>query len=116
MDPDVYMQAGSAFVMLIAGGFAGWRAWKAERRANQAAESAGTAERTLTTNNGGSHVRDALDRIEARQELQSERLTELGAEQRLQRTDLREHIRDARAWELQADARLRAVEQTKERA
>lgn len=36
-------------------------------------------EKTLTTNNGGSHIKDSLDRIEARQVTQEKRLDTLEA-------------------------------------
>lgn len=61
--------------LLAAALFTGWQAWQGRRRAAEAKVNAEEARAntqkvrdTLTTNNGGSHVKDSLDRIERRQE------------------------------------------------
>lgn len=57
MSPELLTNAGLGLVVLLAG-VANW--WKSRR----AAQAATDVRDTLTTNNGGSHVRDQLDRIE----------------------------------------------------
>lgn len=59
---------------------------------------------TLTTNNGGSHVKDALDRIEGRQAEQDRKLDDL-------RADFRDHKADAGRTEDHIFSRLDRLEQ-----
>ena len=67
----------------------GWQTAQAKRAAKR-------TEATLTTNNGGSHVKDSLDRLEAG-------MHEL-------REDFRDHKADARAEQTVNDRRLAALE------
>jgi hypothetical protein len=50
-------------------------AWVQARRS---ASAVNDVKKTLTTNNGGSHIKDSLDRIEGRQKEQGDTLTALG--------------------------------------
>jgi len=109
--------AATGFGIAAAAVWSGWQSFRARKEARQAAGQTRAAQQaaqlaagqtqavhaTLMTNNGGSHVKDALDRIEAEQ-------AAARAEQAELRTDLREHMRDARAWERATEARLRVVE------
>lgn len=49
----------------------------AKREAQAAAGATAAVQATLTTNNGGSHVKDALDRIESRQGVADEKADDL---------------------------------------
>lgn len=80
MSPDLLTNAGLGAVVVLAG-VANW--WKT-RRAEQAAK---TVRDTLTTENGGSHVRDQLNRIENTGEATAEKLDAL--ELRVERLERR---------------------------
>lgn len=64
-------QAIVAVVLLVWPGVAAWV------QAKRSAVTVDKVHKSMTTNNGGSHVKDALDRIEGRQEEQSQTLTDL---------------------------------------
>lgn len=63
--PDVsgWPQAGVAIGILA---YLAWKAWLDSGRAKDTNEKVSTLESTLTTTNGGSHVKDQLNRIEAK--------------------------------------------------
>lgn len=84
IDAPTFANGAIGLGVLAGAVFTGWQSWQARRRAEagaQAAEDArGNTEEvraTLTTNNGGSHVKDALDRIESRQALQADATDDL---------------------------------------
>lgn len=94
--------------ILAAALFTGWQAWQGRRQAKAAkgmaeaaAGAAGEAAKTLTTNNGGSHVKDALDRLEAG-------MADL-------RSDFRDHKTDAARWEARTDERIDRLERRRPR-
>lgn len=97
MDLETVAAGAVGLGVLIASVHNGWQSAQTRRAAKR-------TEATLTTNNGGSHVKDALDRMEAAQAR-----TELSVHEL--REDFRDHKADARKDEQRTDARLSALEQ-----
>lgn len=111
-------QLGQAIVGLGLALFAAHNSWttiQARREARAAAGEAKTAagnteqvRATLTTNNGGSHVKDSLDRIESRQTMQGDQLADLS-------TNLRDHVTVSGRTEAHIFERLDRLERRRSR-
>lgn len=67
ISPALIDNLGLGLVVLLVGAANYWKARRAEQAGKASAQAGDDVRRTLTTNNGGSHVRDQLDRIETRQ-------------------------------------------------
>lgn len=94
MDPNSIGAAAVGLGIIVASIYNGWQSVQTKRIAR-------ATEQTLTTNNGGSHVKDALDRLE-------DGLREL-------RDDFRDHKADARAEHSLTERRLVRLEAHDER-
>lgn len=66
-----------AFVVLGILGYLAWKAWLDSGRTKKTADTVNALEATLTTTNGGSHVKDQLNRIEAKVDGVDSRVTVL---------------------------------------
>lgn len=64
MDMGALLSAAEGFGIAAAGGFAGWQAWKARKNTADAKATTEQVQRSMSTNNGGSHAKDQWDRIE----------------------------------------------------
>lgn len=68
MTPETIGTAVAGFFIMCLTAYNAVQSAKAKQEAQAAAGNTAKVRATLTTNNGGSHVKDALDRIERRQE------------------------------------------------
>ncbi|WP_408895952.1 hypothetical protein ACJ5H2_13630 [Nocardioides sp. R1-1] len=75
----------AGFFIMCLTAYNAFQSAKAKREAQVAAGNTEKVRATLTTNNGGSHVKDSLDRIETRQQDQGEAIA-------LLRQEFRDHL------------------------